>query len=238
MLWGDSHVAAGPAAMLAPWLCELLPPGAVAAELRGDAQLHQLPREERHCVRDAWPERQRQFAAGRLCARRALAELGVTAFPLLIGSDRRPLWPAPLVGSITHTAAYCAAAVWNPGGPASLGLDVERVEDVVAPLWPRIATPAELSSLETWSLNCPERAAALVFAAKEAFYKCQFGLTGQILDFHAVRIGLPPSDDVEGGEFFVRPLAPIELVRRAAEPWVGHFRFRGEHVFTAMAIQA
>jgi 4'-phosphopantetheinyl transferase EntD len=230
---------AGGSPLIAAWLAEMLPPGVIASELPGAGNPEQLLPEERACVRDAWPERQRQFAAGRQCARRALAEFGIHAFPLLIGPDRRPLWPPSMVGSITHTADYCAAAVWKPGSRASLGLDAEHVGEVVARLWPSIATPAELSWLATLPPDRAGRAAALIFAAKEAFYKCQFGLTREPLEFHAVRIELTTSDTIEQrGGFRVRPLRGIELLRCVPEPLNGRFCFREQRVLAAMAVQA
>src|SRR5208282_3247294 len=92
-------------------LQSLFPAGVVGAELRapGDASLL-LPAEAEFLGR-AVPKRVQEFAAGRLCARRALAEFGIVDFPVRTAHDRQPVWPEFLVGSITHTEGYCAAVV-------------------------------------------------------------------------------------------------------------------------------
>src|SRR5271170_2846494 len=98
-------------ANLSTKLGNLFPPGAVVADLRepGDPELL-LPVEATYLGR-AVPKRVQEFTAGRLCARRALAEFGIVDFPIKVADDRRPIWPDSMVGSITHTAGFCAAVV-------------------------------------------------------------------------------------------------------------------------------
>jgi len=174
-------------------LVTLFPPGAVAAELRepGDPQLL-LPAEAMY-VRRAVPKRVREFAAGRLCARRALAEFGIVDFPIQVADDRQPVWPGSMVGSITHTAGYGAAVVSERRSAAALGLDSEVVGDVKAELWPRICVPTESAWVE--SLPASEQAAAvtLIFSAKEAFYKLQEAVTGKF-DLEVVASDATPFD--------------------------------------------
>ena len=82
----------------------LFPQTVVVKERRipGDpAELH--PAEAEHVAR-AVPKRVAEFAAGRTCARAALAEFGVREFTLRAATDRQPLWPERFIGSITHTA--------------------------------------------------------------------------------------------------------------------------------------
>src|SRR5216683_504111 len=130
-------------AILSTHLGALFPPGAVAADLRepGDPELL-LPAETVYVER-AVPKRVQEFAAGRLCARRALAEFGIVDFPIKVADDRQPIWPDSMVGSITHTAGYGAAVVAERQSAAALGLDSEVVGDVNAEVWRRICVPAE-----------------------------------------------------------------------------------------------
>ena len=98
-------------ATLSPALAGLFPPGVVATELRETGDPHLLlPAEARYLGR-AVPKRIGEFAAGRLCARRGLAEFGVVDFAVEMAADRQPIWPAALVGSITHTAGFCASVI-------------------------------------------------------------------------------------------------------------------------------
>src|ERR1700732_1826698 len=81
-------------ATLSTRLGTLFPPGAVAADLRGpgDPKLL-LPAEAKYMGR-AVPKRVQEFAAGRLCARRALAGFGIVVFPFGAAAAPPPGWAA------------------------------------------------------------------------------------------------------------------------------------------------
>ena len=139
-------------------LAALFPDGVVAAELRGQAggelltQL--LTEEERRGVQPCHESRLRDFTAGRLCARRALQQLGIHGFSLLAAADRQPLWPPQIVGSITHTEGYSAAVVARAAVVCALGVDSTVIGAVGCELWPKICTAAELQGLQAlrrWS---------------------------------------------------------------------------------------
>ena len=175
-------------ARLAPELSLLFPPGAVVAELRepGDPG-SLLPAEAAHLGRSV-AQRVLEFAAGRICARRALAEFGMTEFALEVGAQRQPVWPDSMAGSITHTAGFCAAVVAPRSIALAFGIDCEVVGDIKRDVWPRICLPVEIAWLRSLASEERDAAAALIFSAKEAFYKCQFPMTRERLDFFAVTI--------------------------------------------------
>lgn len=222
------------AAGLSPALAGLFPPGVVGAELRmaGDLPLL-LPDEAQH-LGCAVPKRIQEFAAGRLCARRALAEFGIIGYPLGMNSDRRPRWPAAVVGCITHTTGICGAVVAEQRRFRAIGLDMELVGRVTREIWPYICAPGEMAWLA--ALREPEqsRCAALIFSAKESFYKCQYGVTGQWLEFDDVALDLP-SRGASAGWFSLRPRRRIALLKH--DSLRGRFEFRGSLVVTGMAFQ-
>jgi 4'-phosphopantetheinyl transferase EntD len=163
---------------------------AVAGESAWSAAL--LPEEEA-CVAGAGPRRRREFAAGRACARDALARLGLPRGPLPRRDDRTPGWPPGVVGSIAHCPGFCAAAVAKASAVASLGLDVERAGRVSAPVLARIACEAEREQVEARRLGADARDfAALLFSAKEAVYKCYWPLAATFLGFRDVEIRFDP----------------------------------------------
>jgi 4'-phosphopantetheinyl transferase EntD len=219
---GQVRISPNPAC-LSVGLQNLFPAAVVGAELRepGDASLL-LPEEAEYLGR-AVPKRAQEFAAGRLCARRALAEFGVTDFPIRVASDRQPLWPEFLVGSITHTDGYCAAVVAERRRFSAIGIDCEIVGHVTPELWPQICVSAERLWLD--SLALPERAAAvtLLFAAKEAFYKCQYPLVGEWLNFNDLCVTFLEWGAARGS-FAVMPTRPIALSERAPLPVLGNYR--------------
>ena len=53
----------------------------------------------------------REFVTARICARRALAELGVADAAIPRGPAGSPIWPARVVGSLTHCVGFRTAAV-------------------------------------------------------------------------------------------------------------------------------
>lgn len=223
-------------ACLSPLLTSLFPPGVVAAELRkaADSALL-LAGEASHLVR-AFPKRIQEFAAGRLCARRALTELGFSDFPLSVTTDRRSQWPHPIIGSITHTHGFTGAVVAERRQFRAIGVDGEAVGSVSPELWPHICTPAEAAWLDALSETDRSKFSALIFSAKEAFYKCQYGITGQWLEFHDVALAFH-SSDLQAGSFSVRSLKGIRLLERETLPMIGRFQFHGGLVVTGMVIE-
>ena len=106
-------------------IANLLPPYVAVAEgVIADGQADLWP-EEAAYVANAVEKRRREFACGRHFARRCFRALGRPDGPLPANPDRSPRWPDGLVGSITHTDTYCAAAVARADDIAGIGIDVE-----------------------------------------------------------------------------------------------------------------
>jgi phosphopantetheine--protein transferase-like protein len=183
----------------------------VAHELVGAPEAQLLLDVERDTLRNAGLGRREQFAAGRACARAGLSLLGCPEEPLLVGDDRRPLWPAGVTGSISHTKG-----VGTPGSPAlgfgvavvaldgalsgwGIGVDVERIGRVREALFGRLFTVAELEDLRRLPVDRRALHATLLFSAKEAFYKAQFGFSRSWVGFRDVEIGTVEIGTVEIG---------------------------------------
>lgn len=131
----------------------------------------------------ATPNRRLEFAAGRLAARDAMGQLGFAASPVPMASDRAPIWPEGLIGSITHSAGLALACVAQARDVAALGIDLEPDEALEKDLVSTILTPEEAEAI-------PEEDARAAFCAKEAVYKALYPLTGEIWDFDAVGLVL------------------------------------------------
>ena len=218
-------------------LAELFPPQARVAELRGAGDPALLYPEETAHFTQAAAIRMQEFAAGRLCARRVLAEFGVLNFPLKAQADRQPLWPANLVGSITHTEGFCAAVAAENKHLAAVGIDSEQAGRVKTELWKSICTRAEISWLEQLPRAQQETAATLIFAAKEAFYKCQYPLTGEKLGFQDAAVTIPTWGDARG-TFTVNATKRIAFERHAPAAMTCRYLFHGEFVTAGLAAPA
>jgi len=210
----------------------------VAAAFRlqpGDAPLL-YPEEAQHLGK-AIAKRVGEFAAGRICARQVLEQLGINGFPLLVREDRRPQWPDGIVGSITHTHGFYAAVAARRNDYRAIGVDAELIGRVGRHLWPKICTAAETAWLESLSEPEQARTGALIFSAKEAFYKCQYGLTESWVGFQDVTLD-PQASDLESGRFAVRPLVALKLEQILPPPWSGFCRFGENLVISGMAFKA
>jgi 4'-phosphopantetheinyl transferase EntD len=215
---------------------DLLPAGVVAVEMSAPGEPASLMPEESACLGRAVPKRQQEFAAGRLCARRALSAWGQGEAAIRVGAEREPLWPQGFVGSITHTAGLAAAAVAPAELCRGLGIDVERSAELGVHLWPAICVRREIDWLESLPAAVRTPAAAVVFAAKEAFYKAQFPTTRQRVGFHDVAIELGEWQATQG-EFLVRPLRPLAVTEVYGLPLQGRYRVRGELILTGLALR-
>lgn len=97
------------------------------------------------------PDRLRELTTGRDYAKRALSALGYEDVQLPIGTDRSPVWPSGIIGSITHakspTKSHCAAAVGRIADIHSIGIDIEPDTFLRPEVWTIILTAQELTQI-------------------------------------------------------------------------------------------
>lgn len=143
---------------------------------------------ESAALRGAIPRRLVEFQAGRAAARAAMIGLGATPRTVLMGPDRAPVWPKGLTGSISHTASACVAVVGVRRQWAGIGVDLEGA----TPLEPLLVGEVCTKSEQRWLGQQPQAErglmSKLVFSAKEAAYKAQYTLSGQLFGFEALEL--------------------------------------------------
>jgi 4'-phosphopantetheinyl transferase EntD len=171
----------------------LFPANVAVAETWDPAQPFPLPEAEHAYVAGAHPKRRAEFAAGRHCARAAMAALGLHPQALLRDAKGAPCWPEPVVGSVTHTAGYAAAAVGRHYDYAGVGLDAVCAGDLDAEQWRLVLTARETAWLHAQPASHHATHAAVMVSAKEAFFKCQYAVTSAWLDFKAIEVGISPT---------------------------------------------
>ena len=185
---------------------------------------------EQPVVANAVEKRRRDFAAGRACARRALRQLGYEEVAITAGDRREPVWPEGVVGTISHTQGFCGAAVARRHDVLSLGFDAERVAAIQLDISDHVATAAELDALQERIPGPRERALALAFSAREAFYKCQYPVSRQWVGLRDVALRL------EEDGFVVVPRFDISGVCPCGGTVRGRYRFAGDYVMTAIEL--
>lgn len=134
-------------------------------------------------------KRQAEFFHGRLCARAALLQHGQQSGDVPIGPSREPIWPAGLIGSITHNHTLAAATVLPRSLYTGAGIDIETVMEAEA--WKGmidiVLSDAEIDYMRTLAHVAPfGLMMTLVFSAKESFYKAMFGTVKRFLDFSTI----------------------------------------------------
>lgn len=166
--------------------------------------------QELEAMAGACGARRLEFAAGRCAARRAMQAAGLRPGPVLQGRDRAPVWPAGVVGTISHCATACAAAVADAQALGAVGLDIEPAAALEPDLLPVVCTLAE----RAWLAVQPEAErgtiSMLIFSAKESAFKCQYPLSGAMFDFQTLEI----TPDLDLGHFeatFLRPVPCFDV---------------------------
>jgi 4'-phosphopantetheinyl transferase EntD len=211
---------------------DLLPPCVAVAEgLSQEIDGSLWPEEAEHIVK-AVDGRRTEFTAGRVLARRAIAMLGGGDYPIPPGSRNMPVWPAGFVGSISHAHGFVAAAAARKTDLLSVGIDVENALRFRPELEKKIVSTGEITrNFHGLARDARQIALAIVFSAKEAFYKCQYPITERYLGFHDAEVVI----DREGGVFRLRLLADApELSGR--QVFDGRFAIAADTVYTAMAM--
>jgi enterobactin synthetase component D len=180
-------------------------------------------------------KRQAEFLAGRFCARRALEACAPehAARTIAIGANREPLWPAGIVGAITHTAGFASVAVARAEAARGIGLDAERImhDDQAERILEQIAAPAEVAAIARrtgWSHGTSLTA---IFSAKETIFKCLYPEVKRYFDFREAWV-----DAFSDGRFQARLLIELTPALRAGHPLEGRYELSDGLVCTAIVV--
>jgi len=171
------------------------------------------------CAERFGKPQQTEFETGRECAREALQKLGCATSTVLAGGSGEPVWPERVVGSITHTHEYCAAAVASANGIRAMGIDAEVHRELKEGVLEIIANADEMQMIR----QLPEGIHwdVVLFSAKESIYKAWFPLSGP-LGWEDVSVVFHP----ESGTFSASE--PVRLN--------GRFLITGNFVLTAVTL--
>ena len=203
---------------------------AVSVQVTDPKALHPaLMDSEQSAVANAVPARQREFAAGRAAARAAMVDLGLTPVAVLAGSDRAPIWPTDVVGSISHTDGLCVAVLCHSAGAQSLGVDIEEATPLDQALSLIICTEVEQKRIAGPDAS---QLAKLIFSAKEAAYKAQYPLTGLLFGFDHFDVKIDESNQA----FIVTFLKPAPPFR-VGDTLPGRFARVAGQLVTAVTIR-
>jgi 4'-phosphopantetheinyl transferase EntD len=120
-------------------------------------------------------ERSLELQNGRTYAKRALAMLGIHNVDIPIGSDRSPVWPNGIIGSIAHIVGeadgHVAVAVARTKDISAIGIDIEHEKVIHPRLWKSFLTEREFKRIIALPPYIRMVEAQITWSAKEAVAK-------------------------------------------------------------------
>jgi len=149
----------------------------------GDESL--LTAEERNSLDGSLMEVRCRAAAARLAARELLSEAGFPGWSMPRRRGKAPVWPPGLVGSLSHSNSYAAAALARREEFAGVGVDIEPAKPLPEELIEMVIAPGEARPS-----GAEDLVGRVLFCAKEASYKAVFALDGQFLEHHDIVVDL------------------------------------------------
>jgi 4'-phosphopantetheinyl transferase EntD len=213
----------------------ILPAAAAVVTSTAERSVELFPEEEA-ALGNAVEKRRLEFVTARACAREALARLGFAAQPIPVGARGEPLWPAGIVGSITHCAGYRACAVAPASVLLTIGIDAEVDDSLPDGLIGDIALPEEQRWIEAAAAADPGVSwDRLLFSIKESIYKAWFPLTRSWLGFEDASVAI----DRERGSFSASLLVPgPTLAGRKLDGFSGRWVAAEGLLLSAIAVPA
>jgi 4'-phosphopantetheinyl transferase EntD len=191
----------------------------------GDLEPHgeELFPDEFVLVEKAVTVRQREFRAGRVYVRKALNQLGLSGVPIGRRTQRDPVWPSGIVGSITHNRWMCAVAVARSASVRALGIDIEDDQPIDIDCAAYVTSVREMRwRTEFESLRSKDLPKTL-FAIKESVFKAYYPSTRAFLDFCDIEVEL----ELRGDRFCASLVNDYKPSFRGIRSFEGRYGFAG-----------
>ncbi len=140
--------------------------------------------------------RRPSWVAGRVAMRAALADLNITAGPILPNDRGAPTLPPTVAGSISHKPDLAVALVRVRQDTETIGVDIELEAPLRVDVSRRVLTPTEAASIAHLPDGEKTRQLLLRLSAKESLYKALDPFVRRYVGFHEAEIDL--ATDGEG----------------------------------------
>lgn len=180
------------------------------------------------------PKRKEEFLLGRMCSSLAhKIQFNRQLLVLPYSTDRSPLWPQGVIGSITHNRDYVGAAVGSSDLLKGVGIDLEEMG----------RTKLELKSHITNSLDLPshpnlstEELLTLIFSIKESLYKALYPQVHQFFGFQDAAVC---EIDFLNGTFVIKLFKELSQEYRpgSLNEFTGQFSIQEGHCLTVIEIK-
>lgn len=134
--------------------------------------------------KDFHESRKEEYLISRTLVQKIFKRLDISHSFLDKGARKEPIWPNGINGSISHSKGCVMVVVSKEH--ASIGLDIEHKHRVSEKLYHKLFSEKEVQIIK----DNGSVFADILFSAKEAFYKMQYPITKQYLDFLDVELDL------------------------------------------------
>ena len=190
---------------------------------------HNLWPEEEPAIARAVPKRKLEFSAGRTAIRNAMRSIGPPECAVPVASDRTPILPDTIVGSISHTDTICAAAVGRSTDWRGIGIDLEICSPMDDNIIQTVLTASERAQLDLLEPAQQSIAVLRIFSAKECAFKAQYAMTKAMFGFECMQITF--SQDTFQARF-CNDFAPFQT----GDVLIGTSAIVGDHVVSTVKI--
>ena len=186
--------------------------------------------DERSLIDKACDKRRHEFSTARLCAKYALAHLGIENAVIGRGGNNEPLWPENVIGSIAHSKDLCGAVVAKKSDSGcSIGFDIEKLRTLKNDIGRIICTKDESYWIKTQPDAAHDLLIILIFSLKESIYKCIFNHNKQKLTFKNCTIIPDLSTQTASVQFHTEEFKPAVTLKFV----ISHeYVFSGAHLST------
>lgn len=181
-------------------------------------------------IQGACKKRRAEYLAGRYCARKALSIKSIQCDEIKTGSQREPLWPHGVSGSISHASNTAVSAVGLISDYPHVGIDCEDLiaEEKIPDIQSMILQKNELESLSPHPLNKSELF-SLIFSAKESLFKALYPYVQCYFDFQDAKF---ISIDSKQQNFTIKITKSLTYKYPAGTCFTGYFNFISNHILT------
>ncbi|HHR5860542.1 TPA: 4'-phosphopantetheinyl transferase family protein [Providencia alcalifaciens] len=140
-------------------------------------------------IEQSIPKRQYEYIRGRICAADALSQLGCFQLDVGRGADKAPLWPAGIVGSISHNDNWAIACVAWEHEYSGLGIDIEtRIEPSYLDAMNQYIYTQEEFKLMNLTVADRLTASTILFSIKESVIKLFLAQNLTLQSFTDIRL--------------------------------------------------
>ena len=181
-------------------------------------------------------KRRAEFLAGRYCADKCLQKVNIQNFEIKADSNRCPLWPEGVKGSITHSNSVAIAVVSTQPSILGVGIDIEPVipANTLEAVSGQIIYEDEVSLLEQKVVS-RETIFSLIFSIKESFFKAAYPSTGYYFGFEAVRVN---EIDFTLNQFTLTLCQDLNATLVKGTSYLGNFKIVNGEVLSILVIEA